>query len=945
MTLSGKFSILRTGASKKLQNAIKKAQGSFRKPNPSEPVYTTYPPATSCSPIGQVKPLLPPIEAAVSPRVPSSVRSEQHPQQSVLQQSDAKEFSPSPFLNGTEDPAHQPILQSTKAENTSPTPSVSVTETPIIDKAGLTLKDTAKPEDESKPCNSEGDISGDALLKQDIAQPLESDIIQSTEEWSPNEKSADLSSTTSRNFVGPAPPTPPVSGDTSPQNSYSSISSSTAVSDEDLSCAVYPGSRLEETARRATRLFLHALLLVEEVSQLAAEQREAKESKQLPAIPDPVASTLSYQGDSDGIVAQSDPTLSHFGDAVTTSSVHGGSKFVTSEPGLETLPPPKSSAVKVSTEATVRPSIPDNDDAQPGLKTIPSTGRSSDSSPELSLTDSSNSSETQTQVPAQESAAESTKDIQQDSADSSEEDSASSSEDDSEDDSDEDSDEDLPDSLLENGAIDPDEKEKTKWGELWYIKDKEIRQLLSQVFQAKAIVLDNKPKGSFNRVFIAVVAPTSPFADPFKVAVRVNIRATKNRWTAIDAFKLEQQARTSNWIWKTYGLAPQVHAYDSGFDNVLGRPFTIMQCINGQSIQSQWYRFVPGQEVHQSLDLKRKHIMESLAIKVSRLGARSFNAAGTLYFPDDESEPQVGPYFHEGDHEINILPEFSPSFASFGDRLADDWARMEMRIPRGENNTVEQRKQTGSLWLISAIMKTIWPDFNEQAYYRRTEAIRQSPQPFQTPAQVMAALHPLTDGAQQENFKIKHNDLDAQNIMLDENLNVVCLYDWDTVDTVNEYVSWASYPLWLRYDWRYQYKERVCESHCFFSKNTKAHLERAQHRGLPELSNATRYTRISHVMSGVFEHLGYHDASSLYWLAERILCEALPKTSSQPEMAAAYWLSMIGSTKLGDPRNREKPEEDRKFLKTKEAENKIFGYVNQWLLDSLKFKDIPDQTD
>ncbi|KAF2668773.1 hypothetical protein BT63DRAFT_440860 [Microthyrium microscopicum] len=374
---------------------------------------------------------------------------------------------------------------------------------------------------------------------------------------------------------------------------------------------------------------------------------------------------------------------------------------------------------------------------------------------------------------------------------------------------------------------DPEEiAHKKRWGEILEIEDKQVIDLLFKVFYSKAVITD-KRLGGFNRVFIAVVM--RPFTAPIKVAVRINIRATNERWTKLDAFKLQQQVRTCNWIHKKYNLAPKVWSHDTGFKNSLKRPYMIMNCVDGRPLNYEWHAPLGayGKKKFQTLEKKQAHIMKSVAQAVAKLSAKTFNAGGTLYFPSDDAtkDPQVGSYFHEGNHESDSPPFFTPAYYSWTDVLADNWARMKLKQSRN-SSPVQQLKTDGALWVVEKVLHTIWPGFNEACIHRLRKTLSSNPHRFQTSEEVMKTLHPATNDPDSGQFHIKHMDLGYQNIMIDHLGNVTQFIDWDLINTVNEHVCCTAYPTWLSANWNFYYKDRVGDGHPHFPKNSKVHLER-----------------------------------------------------------------------------------------------------------------------
>lgn len=84
---------------------------------------------------------------------------------------------------------------------------------------------------------------------------------------------------------------------------------------------------------------------------------------------------------------------------------------------------------------------------------------------------------------------------------------------------------------------------------------------------------------------------------------------------------------------------PQVLAYSTGMDNEISAPFTMMTFLEGKSVALLWHDYTVPRPV---LEARRQRILQSLANIMCTLSTTTFHHAGTLWFPDEESHPEVG---------------------------------------------------------------------------------------------------------------------------------------------------------------------------------------------------------------------------------------------------------------------------------------------------------------
>ncbi|KAF2668702.1 hypothetical protein BT63DRAFT_456342 [Microthyrium microscopicum] len=418
-------------------------------------------------------------------------------------------------------------------------------------------------------------------------------------------------------------------------------------------------------------------------------------------------------------------------------------------------------------------------------------------------------------------------------------------------------------------------KQQKRWGSILSIQDKDVVNLLEQVFSGAKFAVARQTMGQYNRVFLAT-GLYNEHASPIEVAVRINVRANLDKWDPkLDAFKLEQQSRACNWIHQTFGLAPKTYCYCTSFNNPLGHPHMIMEWMKGTVMFNSWNSWIPGQEKFASLDLKRSHMLKSLARAVSRLETTKFNAGGSLYFLTDDphTKPLVGPYFVEAEHAVGLDAHFEPAYASFGEVLADKWAQVDHAHFGGYK---DQKK--GALWLLQKVLKTVCSDHDDEAL--KTRSLQELPEPsvILTAYKALGLLFPADGDLDGRSFYIKHPDLNYQNILVDEYSTVIGFIDWDIPSTVSASFAYAMFPLFLCMDWNVLYKDRVGDT--YYLNNSIPYLDKyrewyAQYiEECVQVPGSIQFVRISHILSGIYEHLTAKNVTGLLWIAEKIIREA-----------------------------------------------------------------------
>lgn len=265
---------------------------------------------------------------------------------------------------------------------------------------------------------------------------------------------------------------------------------------------------------------------------------------------------------------------------------------------------------------------------------------------------------------------------------------------------------------------------------------------------------------------------------------------------------LRNDARTLLYIRRhTYVPCPEVLGFDDSLTNTLGAPYIIMREMEGIPSNKIWFDrdtdggkwrtkimrhaadFIADDDVTNAdlPDAGRMHIrvniLRSLATCMSKLQTLEFECAGTLDFDDNADVPKVGPTYHWKPMEemeklsaqdlstsksIECIPIHPTSGCYFMIALNERWPRREDAFAAISNGR-------------RCILRTML-----------------SNTPFS---------HSTRLGDAKETFLRRHDDLDFQNILCDEEGNVVGIIHWDKCRATPRCLGFAALPAFLTKDW------------------------------------------------------------------------------------------------------------------------------------------------
>jgi hypothetical protein len=361
------------------------------------------------------------------------------------------------------------------------------------------------------------------------------------------------------------------------------------------------------------------------------------------------------------------------------------------------------------------------------------------------------------------------------------------------------------DGLEDNVSESSDEEEdlvnpdilRADWAPLRAIPEQLFRSILLQHLPADHdISVDNirctqEIQGGNNFVRILEVQG-GPYADRY--VIKVPCVGTASRWLNEDAYMLRNDARTMLYIRKHTDVpCPEVLGFNDTLSNTLGAPYIIMRANKGISSNRIW--FDRDEDGDDDLDNAgqpdadrmriRVNFLRSLAAQMAKLQTLEFDSAGTLNFDQDPEVPIIGPTYHwkvvsemtkltiddmGTSASINCIPPYSSSQDYYVDALDNCWPWDEGYFPDCNNG-----RRFVMLYMLAR------PPFNASKKI----------------------------GDEKESFVLRHDDLNFQNILCDEQGNVTAIIDWDKCRAVPRCVGFTSLPAFLTKDWTPNFKTNI----------------------------------------------------------------------------------------------------------------------------------------
>ncbi|PSN71751.1 hypothetical protein BS50DRAFT_583392 [Corynespora cassiicola Philippines] len=335
--------------------------------------------------------------------------------------------------------------------------------------------------------------------------------------------------------------------------------------------------------------------------------------------------------------------------------------------------------------------------------------------------------------------------------------------------------------------------ERRNWIYVKMISNSDIKSLFHYILTEQlglylvGFAVISRVEGSFHhvrivRVKIRGVGPHQDYV--------IKIPAHAANWQKEDGYMLRNEAELMRYIRRhTTVPVPEVIAYDATEFNRIRAPYIIMKKLPGRSA----YEFLHG--LSQDVDMefnsdtesasdiaerKRINFIKSLAATMAQLDKLKFDKIGIPDFTQAsrDAEFKMGPCYRW--HSMAAFKEMKP-FGPFSS--AEEFFR----------------KGLDEVWDIETLLTQVEPSSANRAKcasIRKIYEIILSTSPFTS--------EKFDEGSKvghKESFGLRHDDLDAQNVLVDRGGNVVGIIDWDGCMAMPRCLGPTSMPKFLRRDW------------------------------------------------------------------------------------------------------------------------------------------------
>ena len=304
--------------------------------------------------------------------------------------------------------------------------------------------------------------------------------------------------------------------------------------------------------------------------------------------------------------------------------------------------------------------------------------------------------------------------------------------------------------------------------------------------------------GSYNLVYRLT------FADGLQWAVRIPQHGTPAYFKEKDAQAMHNEVELLRMIrMKTDIPVPKVYHLDTGFDNKLGVPFSVLQWLDGERVSSLWW----SSEGPTPLNERRLRILDSLAELMSQL---AFLSSPMICMP-----------------EIHLAEDQKVTVCGQGEiRVRNDFRESEVRRTTSEENPIIYH-ETGPFIRFADYLHPILDnaDLNAPVYWMRgsREMLR-----------IMIDAIGLLEKGKEPHFVLSHPDLNWQNILVREDGTVTGILDWDGIHFGPDELGCSRYPAFICRDWNpewYHYWSKDCERRAWENSPSELQKFRKAYRG------------------------------------------------------------------------------------------------------------------
>ncbi|KAI5858522.1 kinase-like domain-containing protein [Tricharina praecox] len=317
---------------------------------------------------------------------------------------------------------------------------------------------------------------------------------------------------------------------------------------------------------------------------------------------------------------------------------------------------------------------------------------------------------------------------------------------------------------------------------------------------------------------------------------------------------------------------PEIYDWDTTRCKI-GVPYILMTFLPGTSLDRLWF------DRDWATEEMRMHVLGNLARTMSDLHSLRFNEIGSLKFDEKGDFSGVGPVISQTEGDI-FHPEFDmidgnqtirwPPASAYGPfRTAKSFLLAGVEALDAEKglSPVARKQRTADIAVLHFAIESI-------------------------PERLS-----LDDG---DSFIVAHPNLDAPNILVDDDGNITGVIDWDGVQTMPRGYGFSCYPSWITRDWdpiMYGCSEPGYEDTPeTLSRYRQAYASAFQDVNLPSCDYIPDETRLSHIYEAIYI------AASSYWNLspiDKLLEHAFRGTSDEPFVVEDFRRNLANELECG----------------------------------------------
>ncbi|KAF7370219.1 Protein kinase subdomain-containing protein PKL CAK Fmp29 [Mycena sanguinolenta] len=283
----------------------------------------------------------------------------------------------------------------------------------------------------------------------------------------------------------------------------------------------------------------------------------------------------------------------------------------------------------------------------------------------------------------------------------------------------------------------------------------DLRLLLSAGVLTTFSTLKKLGEGGFNRTFLITMRAN------FQMVARIPYLPMV---TFPEKLVVASEVATMDLL-RSSGLPiPKVYGYSASTDNEAETEYILMEFVQGTNLSDLWF------------DLGEKDIIslsQQFAELESKMMSVAFPAGGSLYYSRELEKITGSPGIPLKDERFCVGPDTSQPLW--------DGRRAHLDVNRGPYQTAEAALVSGALKELAFLKQFGRPLL---PFHRaRREAYQYKPQPPSDPIEnleryLLIAPSLMPRDTALSDFRIRHPDLQSGNIIVNSNLHIVGLIDW-----------------------------------------------------------------------------------------------------------------------------------------------------------------------